>query len=87
MEREKIAHHPGAHRFVLSLPEGEARLEYSLQSQWVNITHTWVPNELRGKGVADALMQACQQWCQQQGLQLVATCSYAVRWLERKGKL
>ena len=67
MEREKIAHQPGAHRFVLSLPQGEARLEYSLQSQWVNITHTWVPNELRGKGVADALMQACQQWCQQQG--------------------
>ena len=58
MEREKIAHQPGAHRFVLSLPQGEARLEYSLQSQWVNITHTWVPNELRGKGVADALMQA-----------------------------
>ena len=39
---------------------------------------------LRGQGVADALMQACLQWCEQQHYQLVATCSYAVRWLERK---
>ena len=86
MERDKIEHQPEAHRFVIRLPEGEARLEYSLQSRWVNITHTWVPNELRGRGVADALMLACQEWCLREGLQLVATCSYAVRWLERKAK-
>ena len=86
MERDKIEHQPEANRFVIRLPEGEARLEYSLQSRWVNITHTWVPNELRGRGVADALMLACQEWCQREGLQLVATCSYAVRWLERKAK-
>jgi Predicted acetyltransferase len=86
MERDKIEHQPEAHRFVVKLPEGEARLEYSLQSRWVNITHTWVPSELRGRGVADSLMQACQQWCLQEGFQLVATCSYAVRWLERKAK-
>lgn len=86
MERDKIEHQPEAHRFVIRLPEGEARLEYSLQSRWVNITHTWVPNELRGRGIADALMLACQEWCQREGLQLVATCSYAVRWLERKAK-
>ena len=86
MERDKIEHQPEAHRFVIRLPEGEARLEYSLQSRWVNITHTWVHNELRGRGVADALMLACQEWCQREGLQLVATCSYAVRWLERKAK-
>ena len=86
MERDKIEHQPEAHRFVIRLPEGEARLEYSLQSRWVNITHTWVPNGLRGRGVADALMLACQEWCQREGLQLVATCSYAVRWLERKAK-
>ena len=86
MERDKIEHQPEAHRFVIRWPEGEARLEYSLQSRWVNVTHTWVPNELRGRGVADALMLACQEWCQREGLQLVATCSYAVRWLERKAK-
>jgi predicted GNAT family acetyltransferase len=47
--------------------------------------HTWVPDTLRGQGVADALMQSCARWCEQQHYQLVATCSYAVRWLERKG--
>ena len=51
------------------------------------MVHTWVLDSLRGQGVADALMQACLQWCEQQHYQLVATCSYAVRWLERKRRL
>ena len=80
----QVEHQVTDHRFVVQLPEGVARLEYSLQPPWVNIFHTWVPEPLRGQGVADALMRACQGWCQQQGYQLVATCSYAVRWLEHK---
>ena len=80
----QVEHQPAQHRFIVSLAAGQARLEYSLQETWVNIVHTWVPESLRGQGVADALMQACMHWCEQQHYQLVATCSYAVRWLERK---
>lgn len=79
----QVEHQVTDHRFVVQLPEGVARLEYSLQPPWVNIFHTWVPDSLRGKGVADALMRACADWSTQQHLQMVATCSYALRWLDR----
>lgn len=80
----QVEHQMTAHRFVISMAEGQARLEYSLRDHWVNVFHTWVPDSLRGQGVADALMKACLHWCQQQHYELVATCGYAVRWLERK---
>lgn len=79
----QVQHQRDLHRFIITLPDGVARLEYSLQEKWVNIFHTWVPDSLRGKGVADALMRACADWCGQQHLQMVATCSYALRWLDR----
>jgi len=50
----QVEHQPAQHRFIVSLAAGQARLEYSLQETWVNIVHTWVPDSLRGQGVADA---------------------------------
>lgn len=83
----QVLHEGERHRFVVVLPEGEARLEYALRDRWVNVVHTWVPDSLRGRGVADAMMKACVDFCRQQHLQLVATCSYAVRWLEHKRQI
>ena len=47
------------------------------------IDHTFVDPSLRGQRAADALVRAALEQIHQNGGQVEATCSYAVRWLEK----
>ena len=47
------------------------------------IDHTIVDSALQGQGVAGQLVQAAVYDIESQGGQVQATCSYAVKWLEK----
>ena len=47
------------------------------------IDHTFVDPSLRGHGAADALVRAALEQIKKNGGQVEATCSYAVKWLEK----
>ena len=47
------------------------------------INHTYVDDSLRGQGIASRLVQAAVEDIAERGGKVRATCSYAVRWLER----
>lgn len=47
------------------------------------ITHTFVDNSLRGKGIASKLVKMAVEQIQNQGGTVNATCSYAIKWLEK----
>jgi predicted GNAT family acetyltransferase len=79
----ELTHHENARRFVLPTPHGDAVLEYTRTADEISITHTFVPSELRGQGVADKLMRAAIAWAREQRLHVTASCSYAAIWLER----
>lgn len=51
--------------------------------QTVNIDHTYVDPSLRGQGIADTLIRAALDDIKGQGLEVIATCSYAKRWLSQ----
>lgn len=46
----------------------------------VNIDHTFVDDSLRGQGVAGQLMKAAAEQLRSQNKKAVLTCSYAVNW-------
>ncbi len=46
----------------------------------VNIDHTFVDDSLRGQGVAGQLMKAAAEQLRSQNRKAVLTCSYAVNW-------
>lgn len=50
------------------------------------IDHTFVDSSLQGQGVAGQLVQAAVYDIESQGGQVQATCSYAVKWLEKHNK-
>lgn len=50
------------------------------------IDHTIVDSSLQGQGVAGQLVQAAVYDIESQGGQVQATCSYAVKWLEKHGQ-
>ena len=49
----------------------------------VSITHTFVNESLRGKGVADQLMKTLATELQAQSIQAIAVCPYAAQWFEK----
>jgi len=83
-EADTVRHDPAEQRF--ETPSG-ARLDYRLDGRTMDITHTFVPEHLRGKGLASELMDAAVKHAKQGHLDLHASCSYAQTYLKRKGSL
>lgn len=49
------------------------------------IMHTYVDASLRGRGIAGKLMTLAVAAIKRDGKTVTASCSYAVKWLSRKG--
>lgn len=50
-----------------------------------NISHTFVDESLRGQGIASKLVEMAVEEIQKRNGKVQATCSYAKKWLEKKG--
>lgn len=49
----------------------------------VNITHVFVDQSLRGKGVASHLMELAYSFLKGKGLKIIAKCPYAIEWFKK----
>jgi predicted GNAT family acetyltransferase len=49
----------------------------------MTITHTGVPPEVGGRGIASALVQAALDVARAEGWKVVPACSYAAVWMQR----
>lgn len=78
-----INHLPERHLFTTEIEGYTAYVEYQLQDESLDILHTIVPPPLEGRGIAAALVKKAYEYAAEQGLKSKATCSYAVKWLER----
>lgn len=78
-----VQHRPEQSRFEAE--GGEAFLSYEVADGVVAFTHTIVPPEHGGKGVAGALATTAVGWARGEGLDIDARCSYVRSWLEKHG--
>jgi len=77
-----INHQPERTRFVLAIDNQEARLEYDLMPRHgINFTYTFVPEALRGQGIAEKLVHTGLAWAREQGFEIEASCWYVRRFL------
>lgn len=60
-----------------------AYVTYIIDKEGLDIRHTVVPREIGGRGIAAQLVKAAYDYALKQHLQPIATCSYAVVWLQR----
>ena len=79
-----VRHEPEAERWVAPVEGGDAVLAYATASDGtLDLQHTVVPPEARGRKVADALVRAAVAHARQTGGRLVATCPYVAAWAAR----
>jgi hypothetical protein len=78
-----LTHQPDRHRFVLSLPGGDAFVEYAEAGpRTLDLQHTVVPEAEQGQGVGSALVERVLAFARENGLKVIPSCPFVRSWLE-----
>jgi len=80
-----VVHRPESGRFEAEVDGETAFLSYEREGDGVVMTHTIVPPEIEGRGIAGALAGAAVDWAREQGLEVDPQCSYVRSWLSKQG--
>ena len=80
-----IHHDQTSHQFVTPVDGDRADRSYSdLGKQTLDIYRTFVPNALRGRGIAAALTEQALAYAEEAGYSVIPSCSYVERYMERR---
>lgn len=86
-ESIEVRHDTDSHRFEVVLDGGKAYLAYmDLGKQTLDFYRTFVPDELRGRGIAAALAEEALSYAESSGYSVIPSCSYVERYLERRAQ-
>ncbi|AJQ93575.1 GNAT family N-acetyltransferase [Gynuella sunshinyii] len=58
-----------------------AFLSYTLSDNHINFIHTFVPESLRGQGIAEKLVREGLSWAKHEDFVISASCSYVQRFI------
>ena len=75
----EVLHDEEAQEFYIATPEGKALLHYERDGDVLNFHHTFVPPELRGKGLAEKIVSAGFEYAAKHRLKVIPSCPYVTR--------
>jgi predicted GNAT family acetyltransferase len=78
-----IVHNRADHRFETRIEGALAVCDYDRRDSAVVFTHTFVPPELRGRGIAEQLVRAGLRYARDEKLKVVPACSYVGAFIQR----
>ena len=81
-----IQHEIEKQRFIINLDNETAILEYNLdeKNKTIDFISTYVPEALRGKGIAEKLVRNGLRWSKSNSYTTHATCWYVRKFLPKK---
>ena len=80
-----VVHLPDADRFEAEVEGATAYLTYERTGGTVAMTHTIVPPQIGGRGIAGHLTRAAVEWARGEQLEIDPQCSYVRSWLQKNG--
>ncbi len=78
-----VTHNAAAHRYEAVVDGHLSICEYEQTEGKMVFTHTVVPPELRGRGIAEKLVRAALADARAAGRKVVPACSYVAKFIER----
>lgn len=78
-----IVHRPDIGRFEAIVDGLRCEADYQLNGDTMLMTHTGVPSELGGRGIAGELVKTALTWAREQGLRVRPLCSYVEAYMRR----
>ncbi|MDN5780418.1 MAG: N-acetyltransferase [Luteimonas sp.] len=83
MDNSAIRHDGAGNRFTTSEDGHEGFVEYERDGDVLAITHTVVPPEIGGRGIAGKLVEAALRYARSEGLKVLPRCSYAENYMRK----
>ena len=80
-----VVHRQEQSRFEAQVEGQTAFLTYERGGGTVAMTHTIVPRELEGRGIAGELTRTAVEWARSESLDIDPQCSYVRSWLRKNG--
>lgn len=78
-----VRHNLPEHRFEAVVDGYLSVADYAVQGDRMVFTHTFVPRELRGRGIAEKLVRAGLEHARLEKRVVVPACSYVALFIER----
>lgn len=79
-----LRHEPARRRFLAEAAEGTGVLEYDvIDAATLDFRHTYVPPELRGRGIAGIVTQYALEHARANGLGVIPSCPYVARYFDQ----
>lgn len=79
----KVGHSQKRNRFEIENQGGEAYLEYVIAEGIMDITHTFVPPVMEGKGFGSALVKQALEYARENHLKVASSCVFAENYIFR----
>jgi uncharacterized protein len=78
-----VRHNVAENRFETVVDGLMSVADYQLRGTEMIMTHTFVPPELRGRGIAEKLVRAALEYARTERLRVVPACSYVDVFIKR----
>jgi predicted GNAT family acetyltransferase len=82
-----VKHNRAEQRFEALVAGQLAVCEYQLEGDRMVFTHTFVPSELRGRGIAEKLVRVALEDARDEKRKVVPACSYVAAYIQRRPEL
>lgn len=79
----EVKHNATEKRFEATVDGHLCVAEYTLGDGEIVFTHTFVPPELRGRGIAEQLVRPALEHAKKEGLRVIPACSYVASFIRR----
>ena len=79
----EVRHNPAEHRFEIAIEGKLCVADYTRRDREMIITHTFVPPDLRGRGLAAQVVRAALEHASAERLRVVPKCSYVDAFIQR----
>jgi uncharacterized protein len=79
----QVRHNEAETRFETTVEGQLSVVEYELNDRAMVLTHTFVPPELRGRGIAEKLVRAALTQAAENAMHVVPACSYVAAFIRR----
>ncbi len=80
----KVIHQEKDKRFSLKVDGWECFIDYRVhQANVWDFHHTYVPPELRGRGLAEILTQQSLTYAQSHHIQIIPSCPYVAKFMDK----
>ena len=79
----EVIHDIEKQKFFVVIDGLESHLEYVKVENVLNLNYTYVPSELRGKGIAGKIVKAALTYGKDNKLKIIPSCSYVADYIRR----